>query len=146
MSRFLTALRVSFGLLFVAASLDKIVQPQGFAQVVENYQVLPALLVNPTAILLPWTELVCGVALALGVLSRGAAVILSGLTGVFLAVLAFNISRGLDVSCGCFSVNGGESMSQALWRDLLLAAVAMLVLWGVFRRPRRARQVFRDKG
>jgi len=137
-NRFLTALRVAFGLVFVVASLDKIADPQGFAQVVDNYRILPAVLVNPTAILLPWIELVSGLALTLGVLPRGASVVLSGLTAVFMAVLAYNISRGLDVSCGCFSVEGGETMSQALWRDAALAAVALLVLWHVFRRPGRA--------
>jgi len=139
-SRFLIALRVAFGLVFVAASLDKIVNPLGFAVVVANYQILPDVLINPTAIFLPWLELVCGLALMVNVLARGASVILSGMTAVFMAVLAYNISRGLDVSCGCFSVEGGETMSQALWRDAALAAVALLVLWHVFKRPRRARQ------
>lgn len=134
MSRFLTALRVAFGLVFVAASLDKIIDPQGFVVVVANYQILPDYLVNATALWLPWLEMVCGLALVAGVMTRGAAVTLSGLTAVFMAVLGYNVWRGLDVACGCFSVDGGETMSQALWRDAVLAAVAVLVLWHVFRK------------
>ena len=42
--------RVFLGLVFLAASVQKVVNPADFAQIVSRYQILPAPLVNPAAI------------------------------------------------------------------------------------------------
>lgn len=98
-------LRLAFGALFLAAAWPKIRDPASFAQMVYYYKILPDALINPVALLLPWTELVCGLALiAVPRLRYGAATLLTALLVVFTAAIAFNLARGLDISCGCFSV------------------------------------------
>lgn len=126
-----TVLRVGLGLLFVFASLDKIAHPAAFAQAVANYQILPAALVNPAAILLPWIEAVCGLALACGVLPRGAALVIAGLMAVFLAAILANLVRGVDVACGCFSVDpaAAPNMRLSALRDGAIFLLSVLVLW-----------------
>jgi uncharacterized membrane protein YphA (DoxX/SURF4 family) len=133
-----TLARVAFGLLFVLASLDKIAHPDAFARIVYNYQILPEVLVNPLAVLLPWLELVCGAALTLGVLPRGAAAILCGLLAVFLGAFLFNLHRGLDVYCGCFSTTPARGGPTGLYlaRDAAMLVLGLAVLRSSLRRGR----------
>lgn len=133
-------LRMVFGLVFVAASVSKLVHPAEFATVIVNYQILPDVLVNPAALVLPWVELVCGLALATNCLARGAAFVLNLLLLVFLGALWFNVSRGLDISCGCFTVRptAQSGMMESAVRDTALFAVGLVVLWRAFADAARA--------
>jgi uncharacterized membrane protein YphA (DoxX/SURF4 family) len=121
--------RVVLGLTFILASADKLRNPAAFAEIVYNYQLLPDLLVNPVALVLPFLELTCGLALVAGRLALGAAAIVAGLMAVFMAALGFNVWRGLDVACGCFSTaSSADPMSPAtLARDAAILLLALLV-------------------
>lgn len=114
------AARIILGLIFLYACYDKLLYPQAFAEVIYNYQVLPDGLVNITAILLPWVELVLGLSLILNVWIPGAAVLGNLLLLAFFAALLFNLYRGMDVSCGCFSTTPGDKSAGYLtvFRDL----------------------------
>ncbi|MFW5792560.1 MAG: MauE/DoxX family redox-associated membrane protein [Desulfohalobiaceae bacterium] len=131
MSWFFLCLRIAFGLVFVYASLGKIADPATFALLISRYQLLPPELVNLTALVLPWMEAVCGLALILGIFPRGAALVLALLMLVFINALAVNLVRGVDVSCGCFDMDpeAEANMLQAALRDagLMLMAVVVLV-------------------
>ena len=131
------AARVLFGLVFIWASFDKILNPDAFAQIVYNYQVLPDALINPVAIFLPWFEMVCGVLLVIGRFSLGAGVLLELLLAVFVVILAVNAARGLDIDCGCFSTaGGGSNMALDIVRDLAIMAVGAVGIAGDVRRNR----------
>jgi uncharacterized membrane protein YphA (DoxX/SURF4 family) len=126
-----TLLRVILGVVFVWASVPKIVSPQSFAEIVANYRILSPALINPVAIILPWTEALCGVCLITGRLVRGSALIFVVLMMTFLTVTVFNIYRGLDVNCGCFSVAARRAPGSQLvnlLRDLLLLVMGIVVL------------------
>jgi uncharacterized membrane protein YphA (DoxX/SURF4 family) len=140
-NRVWTALRIGLGLLFVLASMDKIAHPVLFAQAVANYRILPDALVNPVAILLPWTEAVAGLALACGVFTRGASLILAGLMTVFSSAIAANLVRGIDVACGCFTVDplAVPDMRWDILRDAAILLLALAVLWHTFREAGRSR-------
>lgn len=58
--------RLILGGVFVFASFDKILHPASFAEAVYRYQILPDGLINLTAIVLPWLELIVGGFLILG--------------------------------------------------------------------------------
>ncbi len=119
------------GALFVAASLHKIANPFSFAVDVATYDILPLSLVNLTAIVLPWLELVAGAMLLLGVRTRAAALLVAGMMSVFLAALGIALAKGLDVSCGCFASQGAaeDPISLAtVGRDLAWLALAVFVL------------------
>lgn len=124
-------LRIAFGAVFIIAAAGKIADPAAFADVIYNYQVLPESLVNITAVFLPWLEMLCGIALVAGFYTRGASFLLTGLTIVFMVALSYNISRGLNVDCGCFSVvaESSSTMQDALIRDVFLLAAGAFVLW-----------------
>lgn len=128
------ALRLLIGVVFLYASYDKILHPGDFARAVYNYQILPAAAVNPVAVVLPWMELLLGVFLLAGVWLPGATALSTLLLAVFNAALIFNLSRGLDVSCGCFSTQ--IAGSPATWwtaaRDLVLLAASIRLAVAVF--------------
>jgi rhodanese-related sulfurtransferase/uncharacterized membrane protein YphA (DoxX/SURF4 family) len=108
--------RLFLGGIFVYASYDKIFHPVPFAEIVYNYQILPDPLVNLSALLLPWIELLVGLSLILGVWLPGALLICNLLLLVFFSTLVFNLARGLDIDCGCFTTAiGYASGGQMLW-------------------------------
>ena len=102
------AARIVLGLIFLFACYDKILHPGEFAEVVYNYRLLPDSLVNVAATLLPWVELALGLCLMFNVWIPGAVVLGNLLLLAFFSALVFNLARGLDVSCGCFSTAPGE--------------------------------------
>jgi hypothetical protein len=52
--------------------------------------------------------------------------------------LAFNLARGLDIDCGCFSSSvgpsTGENMILYLLRDAFLLAIGLFIFFYVLRR------------
>jgi uncharacterized membrane protein YphA (DoxX/SURF4 family) len=127
----LLAARVVLGALFLYAGAIKIMDPMAFALAVYNYHILPAWLVNMTAIILPWVEVVAGTCLVLGLWTPGGALIVSCLLLVFTVALGFNLSRGLDIACGCFSTSPvAEKITWwYLLRDSSLLAAGLLVMF-----------------
>jgi uncharacterized membrane protein YphA (DoxX/SURF4 family) len=124
------AARVVLGCIFIVASLDKIIHPELFARTVYNYQVLPEVAINVVALWIPWLELVGGVCLLLGFWVRGSVLLLTGLLLVFLGALGFNLARGLDVTCGCFSTSSKDSVTAlTLLRDSVFLVVALYLFW-----------------
>jgi len=106
---FTKILQVGLGLLFIYASMDKIWNPGSFAKTIVNYRILPMSLLHISAIILPWLELICGVALVTNRYQRAALTIISGLLFVFILAIVSAMSRGLDFNCGCFRMDSEES-------------------------------------
>jgi uncharacterized membrane protein YphA (DoxX/SURF4 family) len=129
--------RVVLGAVFIFASIDKIWHPEAFSEVIYNYQILPDQFINITAILLPWLELVLGGCLLAGLWLPGAVVLANMLLLTFFGSLIFNIARGLDINCGCFS-SSTESVGSATMAWYVLRDSFFLFLGGYlfFRLPR----------
>jgi putative oxidoreductase len=101
----LVFIRVVVGFLFITASIDKISSPETFAGSIGNYRILPTALLTLTATVLPWMELVCGFGLVVGFWTRGSALLASLLVAVFTLAVVTALVRGLDISCGCFTLD-----------------------------------------
>jgi uncharacterized membrane protein YphA (DoxX/SURF4 family) len=81
----------------------------------------------------PWTELLTGVLLVLGLWARGAAVVSILMMGAFMAGIASVMWRGLDVNCGCFGklklFCGDQPMGWChLIRNSVMACAGLLIL------------------
>ncbi len=134
------AARIALGGIFLYASTDKIAHPLDFAQAVYNYQILPGAAVNPAALILPWLELLTGICLIAGFWLPGAALLSTGLLTVFIGALVFNLIRGLDVHCGCFST-AADAGAAGLWtvvRDVVFLAVSVYLTVAVLFKPSAA--------
>ncbi len=126
--------RVSLGIIFLAASYDKILHPQAFSLAVYQYQLLPVSLVNLVALVLPWLELLIGLCLLANVWLPGAGALGAALMMIFTGSLIFNHLRGLDIHCGCFSTDVSEGPAD-LWtigRDLLFLAMTLYLVFITF--------------
>jgi uncharacterized membrane protein YphA (DoxX/SURF4 family) len=127
--------RLVMAAIFIYASLDKIAHPAAFAKDVYNYQILPDALINLTALVLPWLEVFLGLCLLAGIWLPGAVLAVNGLLIVFLAALVFNMARGLDVNCGCFSTGSDAPAMSTGWyllRDVGFFAVGAFLFYTVF--------------
>jgi len=133
--------RVTIGLVFVVASLEKIVSPQAFAVSVANYKLLPDVMIPFVATILPWMVLLVGLALLFGIMQRGASLLSGIMLVAFLAAVASALLRGLDISCGCFTQD--PSVGKIGWTKLLENSGLLLLsiyvffsasTWGTVRR------------
>lgn len=137
--------RLILGVVFIYASIDKIIHPEAFAKAVYNYQILPDVLINVTAIVLPWLELFLGISLVLHVWLPGAAFMSSLLLLIFFGALVFDLARGLDIHCGCFNTSQGASSSLCMClyviRDGVFLLPAFYLLYHTFLGKRQTIRV-----
>jgi uncharacterized membrane protein YphA (DoxX/SURF4 family) len=128
-------MRLLLGVIFIAASIDKIAHPAEFAGIVQNYQILPDRMVNIVAVVLPWLEVIVGALILCGWWLPGATILANLLLVVFLSALASAVARGIDVHCGCFSarVSGPTHMSWYLARDVFFLLLGVPVMIRTFR-------------
>jgi len=124
-----TCLRIALGVVFIAASLGKIQDPEAFASNIANYRVVPFPLIHIMAIVLPWIEIMAGALLVLGVWVKANAALTGGLLFVFIIAVSQALVRNLDISCGCFdSTSSAHKMTRwTLYWDLIWIAWAMVV-------------------
>ncbi len=99
------ACRLLLGLTFVFAGVGKIAEPAAFAGAIANYKLVPVPLSMIVATVLPWTELICGFGVLTGVYLRGSSLLLFALLSCFTVAVLTGIIRGLDISCGCFTLD-----------------------------------------
>ena len=126
--------RTVIGLVFLIAALAKLANVPWLAIEVHNYHLAPLWSENLVAIVLPWIELVAGLALVLGVRARAGGVVAFALMLMFTVAVAIAWARGLDFNCGCFGKLGaGRIGAQKFAENLGLTALAALAM----RRPAR---------
>ena len=120
-------IRLILGLVFIYASISKIINPLDFSIDIQNYRILPDSLTNLVAIILPWLELYCGLFIIFGILSRVSAAAIAFLMSVFIIALISALIRGLDINCGCF--NPGDTADKVgivkIIEDLFYLAMAL---------------------
>ena len=132
------AARLVLGGVFIYAALNKIVYPERFAELIYNYSILPDELINLTALCLPFVELLAGFLLVLGRPAFATASILTGLTLLFIGALGYNLARGLDFQCGCFTTSPEAKRTglATLFRDLALLIPALICLYVSYKKIR----------
>jgi len=122
------------GVVFISASFDKIIHPAEFSEAIYNYQILPDVIINLTAIILPWLELILGIMLIIGIWMPGVVVITNFILIAFMGSLIFNMARGLDIYCGCFSTSAIQSSIDIyiVLRDASFLILSMYLLFVIF--------------
>jgi uncharacterized membrane protein YphA (DoxX/SURF4 family) len=134
--------RIALGAIFLFSCAGKIADPAAFAAIVTNYQLLPAPLVSATAVVFPWIEAMCGLALVVGRLEKGAALLISLMMVVFTGLMLYNAYRGLNIACGCFSLAANEPSNivvNTLRNLAILAAGAWVLFFSRHPRPTSVR-------
>lgn len=96
------AFRLYIGGVFVFAAMYKINYTAEFATTIASYQIVPYWAVNAMAIFMPWTEIICGALLILGIRVRSVCTIIIALLIMFTVAIFINLLRDAPISCGCF--------------------------------------------
>ncbi|HUS15318.1 MAG TPA: MauE/DoxX family redox-associated membrane protein [Chloroflexia bacterium] len=111
--------RLVLGGIFFLAGLTKLGVPAAFRASINSYEMpLPAELVQAMAVWLPPLELGVGLWILVGLFTRFAAALSSGLMIVFLVALVQAMARGLSPDCGCFSGPDGNPIGLAVLNAL----------------------------
>src|SRR2546423_15576349 len=117
------------GGIFIYAGVIKAMDPVGFANDIDNYKIVPWPLTVRLAFYLPWLEILCGLAVILGLLYRGGLLILTMLISIFIIASVIAKVRGLDITCGCFGhASKNWSFPTHLVLDLAIL-IALMALW-----------------
>jgi uncharacterized membrane protein YphA (DoxX/SURF4 family) len=129
--RLILLLRLALGAVFLVAAWPKLQDPAGFARSISHYHMVPEGVERLLALTLPPLELLVGLGLIFGVLDAGAAVLVFAMLVGFTGAIASAVSRGLDISCGCFDTDGGTKVGVSkLVENSLMILGAWLVVIG----------------
>ena len=126
--------RLVVGGVWIVAGALKLPDPAQSVNAVRAYQLLPGSLVQPVGQLLPVVEIVIGLCLVLGLLTRAAAVLSSVLFVLFIVGIASAWARGITIDCGCFGGGGYDpnATDKYPWeiaRDAVLLLVSLFLVW-----------------
>lgn len=130
---------IAVGGVFVYAGVLKAADPARFASDIENYHILPWALGVRMAFYLPWLEILCGLALIVRRIDRGAAVVLTGLMLTFIGATIAAKARGIDITCGCFGhASQNWSFPAHMAIDVALLGALAALVWRTRMETKRA--------
>ena len=136
--------QIALGAIFVVAALPKITDPPSFAHMIYNYRILPAGLINISALVMPWVELLAGLALILGVWTKSARWLIGAMLVVFMIAISINLFRGNAIDCGCFDTSAADKTYDERIRDMWIVLVRdagmLLMLWQLWWADRFRRE------
>lgn len=117
-------IRLILGGVFIWSSYHKIEDPAAFAKILYGYGLFPDSAINLLAISVPFVELTTGFCLIFGLFPRSALMIINLMMIVFILVIAFNLLRGHQFDCGCFSSLPSQNQTLlnifSLVRDIVM--------------------------
>lgn len=127
--------RVVTGGVWIVAGALKLPDPAASVRAVRAYDLLPEAVVPTVGHLLPVVEVVVGVLLVLGLLTRPAAVVSSLLFVAFIIGIASAWARGMSIDCGCFGGGGFDADARDKYPGEIARDVALLAasVWLVVR-------------
>jgi uncharacterized membrane protein YphA (DoxX/SURF4 family) len=137
MEWFGTLARLVTGGVWLAAGLLKVGDGAASVRAVRAYDLLPEAVVPTVGHALPAIEIVIGLALVAGALTRAAAIASSLLFIAFIIGISSAWARGLQIECGCFGgggfdANAADKYPGEIARDVGLLALSLWLVW----RPR----------
>ncbi len=126
--------RLVVGGVWIVAGALKLPDPAQSVNAVRAYQLLPGELVQPVGQLLPVIEIVIGLCLVLGLLTRWAALGSAILFVLFIIGIASAWARGITIDCGCFGGGGYDpnATDKYPWeiaRDAVLLLASLFLVW-----------------
>jgi uncharacterized membrane protein YphA (DoxX/SURF4 family) len=130
-----TLVRLGLAAVWLISGAVKLADPAQTYVAVQAYDVLPRGLVGPVATALPLLELLVGVLLLAGLVTRYVAGVALALLAVLIAAIAQSWARGLSIDCGCFGGGGYVAAGQTTypWEILRDAGFAVLAVWLLIR-------------
>ena len=128
------AARLVVGGLWIWAGVIKLPDPESSVTAVRAYQLLPLGLADVVGRVLPTLEVVVGVCLVLGLVTRVSGAISALMQIAFIVGIISVWSRGIAISCGCFGDGGPDpdAFDKYPWevaRDAGLLLLSLFLVW-----------------
>lgn len=98
--------RLGLAFVFLLSSWGKLYEPIKFLGAVEQYQILPALLVPLFAVSLPGVEFAAAIGVLLPKTWRAAMYLIIAMILMFLTALISVMLRKIEIDCSCFDMLG----------------------------------------
>lgn len=132
-----TAARLLTGGVWVVAGALKLPDLDSSVRAVRAYEILPEAIVPVVGTMLPILEVVIGLTLILGLVTRFSAVVSALLFLAFVIGIASVWARGIEIDCGCFGGGGAkegamEEYPVKIAQDVGLFLASAWLVW----RPR----------
>jgi len=132
-------LALVFGGVFVYAGVLKLRDPGLFLIDIRSFDLLPDPFAAWLALVLPWIEILSGLAVVTGVLRKGGLILLNLALVSFFIAIGIAKSRGLSIQCGCFGGQDSPSSYLELFlRDGVLLLMGLGLTWLCRLQPDRA--------
>lgn len=123
------ALGAALSVVFLYGAWQKLREREEFAEILENYRLLPAATVNWMVWLLPLIEAIAGSLLLFQATRLPGTLLAFALLLLVTSAMAINLVRGYsEIECGCGGFSGGVSGQTITWGLVLrnLALIAAL--------------------
>jgi len=131
--------RLILGGVLIWAGAVKVTRPALSAQAVRAFQILPYDFAGYVGYALPVVEILVGMILVAGLLTRASAVVSGLLMLAFMIGIASAWARGLSIDCGCFGGGGAVAASETRYLlDILRDAGLVACAAWLVARPRTA--------
>jgi uncharacterized membrane protein YphA (DoxX/SURF4 family) len=116
-------------IFFLTSSYGKLVDIERYSvDAVYNFGILPIALARPFGLVMPFVELLCGLGLLLGVLTRLSALGIALMSLSFFIAKAMVLSQGRSIECGCFGAVIDTLASVTIFIDLPMMGMALMIM------------------
>ncbi len=115
---------------FILSASGKLVDIERYSvDAVYNFGVLPMVLARPFGLVMPFIELLCGLGLLFGVLTRLSALGVGLMSIAFFIAKAIVLSQGRSIECGCFGAIIDTLASVTIFMDLPMVVFAAVIFF-----------------
>lgn len=94
--------RFAVGATLVVAGASKVFHAASLAAAIAGFRLLPATIVGPLALALPYFELLVGIYLLVGLFTRATATVAAVQFLLYAGAIASAVVRHIPANCGCF--------------------------------------------
>ena len=115
---------------FLTSSYGKLVDIERYSvDAVYNFGILPMVLARPFGLVMPFIELLCGLGLLFGVLTRLSALGIALMSLSFFIAKAIVLSQGRSIECGCFGAVIDTLASVTIFMDIPMLVLALIIMF-----------------
>ncbi len=120
--------RLLLAAFFILSACGKLVDIERYSvDAVYNFGVLPMVLARPFGLVMPFIELLCGLGLFFGVLTRLSALGIALMSIAFFIAKGIVLSQGRSIECGCFGAIIDTLASVTIFMDLPMMAFGLVI-------------------
>src|SRR5512139_3973830 len=122
--------RLILAAFFLVSSYGKLVDIERYSvDAVYNFGILPMFLARPFGLIMPFVELLCGLGLLFGVMTRLSAFGISLMSLSFFIAKAIVLSQGRSIECGCFGAVIDTLASVTIFMDIPMMVLALVIMF-----------------